>query len=248
MLPLLLTACLTNPDLYAQRTALLTDQDGDGQSEEQGDCDDNDPLRFAGATEACDGEDDDCDGAIDEDGTDITWYTDIDQDGYGDPASAVLSCAPPGDSYVRNADDCNDREVSIHPGALERCNDIDDNCDQSIDNDPVDPSRYHIDGDEDGYGSITETTYACAPPSEAWLETGTDCDDANPDVHPFAPELCDELDNDCDANVDDPPLTGANAFLLARRFHTMMEASASTVVASTAISLLTLTVLLGWLK
>jgi len=42
--------------------------------------------------------------------------------------------------------------------------------------------------------------------------------------------------------------TGANAFLLARRFGTMMEASASTVVASTALSLLTLTVLLGWLR
>ena len=42
--------------------------------------------------------------------------------------------------------------------------------------------------------------------------------------------------------------TGANAFLLARRFGTMMEASASTVVVSTALSLLTLTVLLGWLR
>lgn len=42
--------------------------------------------------------------------------------------------------------------------------------------------------------------------------------------------------------------TGANAFLLARRFHTMMEASASTVVVSTALSLLTLTALLGWLR
>ena len=42
--------------------------------------------------------------------------------------------------------------------------------------------------------------------------------------------------------------TGANAFLLARRFGTMMEASASTVVVSTVLSLLTLTVLLGWLQ
>jgi len=42
--------------------------------------------------------------------------------------------------------------------------------------------------------------------------------------------------------------TGANAFLLARRFGTMMEASANTVVVSTALSLLTLTVLLGWLR
>lgn len=42
--------------------------------------------------------------------------------------------------------------------------------------------------------------------------------------------------------------TGANAFMLARRFGTMMEASASTVVVSTALSLLTLTALLGWLR
>ena len=42
--------------------------------------------------------------------------------------------------------------------------------------------------------------------------------------------------------------TGANAFLLARRFATMAEASASTVVVSTALSVVTLTVLLGWIK
>jgi malonate transporter len=42
--------------------------------------------------------------------------------------------------------------------------------------------------------------------------------------------------------------TGANAFLLARRFATMAEASASTVVISTALSVVTLTVLLSWLR
>jgi predicted permease len=42
--------------------------------------------------------------------------------------------------------------------------------------------------------------------------------------------------------------TGANAFLLARRFGTMMESSASTVVVSTAASVVTLTLLLGWLR
>lgn len=41
--------------------------------------------------------------------------------------------------------------------------------------------------------------------------------------------------------------TGANAFLLARRFETMVEASASTVVASTAVSIFTLAALLAWL-
>ncbi len=42
--------------------------------------------------------------------------------------------------------------------------------------------------------------------------------------------------------------TGANAFLLARRFGTMMEASATTVVVSTALAVVSLTVLLGLLK
>jgi malonate transporter len=41
--------------------------------------------------------------------------------------------------------------------------------------------------------------------------------------------------------------TGANAFLLARRFGTLMEASASTVVVSTVAAVGTLTLLLGWL-
>ena len=42
--------------------------------------------------------------------------------------------------------------------------------------------------------------------------------------------------------------TGANAFMLARRFGTMMEASATTVVVSTGLSLVSLTILLGMLK
>lgn len=41
--------------------------------------------------------------------------------------------------------------------------------------------------------------------------------------------------------------TGANAFMLARRFATMAEASASTVVATTIASVATLAILLGWL-
>jgi hypothetical protein len=61
MVLLLALACLTNEDLYGQRRALLTDQDGDGITEEQGDCDDTDPDVFPGHAEDCnDGKNNDC--------------------------------------------------------------------------------------------------------------------------------------------------------------------------------------------
>jgi len=45
-----------------------SDNDHDGKSIRQGDCDDNDPARFPGNTEICDQKDNDCDGEVDEEG------------------------------------------------------------------------------------------------------------------------------------------------------------------------------------
>jgi len=41
------------------------DDDHDGYSEDDGDCDDGDPLAYPGAAERCNNFDDDCDGYID---------------------------------------------------------------------------------------------------------------------------------------------------------------------------------------
>ncbi|MFA6474926.1 MAG: putative metal-binding motif-containing protein [Patescibacteria group bacterium] len=46
------------------------DDDGDGYTEEQGDCDDCEPRKYPGAVEICDMLDNDCDGHVDNDAID----------------------------------------------------------------------------------------------------------------------------------------------------------------------------------
>ena len=104
------------------------DADADGACAED-DCDDGDPAVYPGARESCDGRDEDCDGEIDEDAG-ATYYLDEDEDGYG--AEAVTACEPPA-SYADNGADCDDTDPDIHPGAEERSNGLDDDCDGSTD-------------------------------------------------------------------------------------------------------------------
>ena len=86
----------------------------------------------AGATEVCNGVDDDCDGQVDE-GVQTVYYPDIDTDGYGNTAASVKSCSPPA-GYISTGGDCNDNNSNIKPGAVEICgNLIDDNCNGQID-------------------------------------------------------------------------------------------------------------------
>jgi hypothetical protein len=62
------------------------DLDSDGFSPAEGDCDDDDSAVNPGEAEVCNGIDDDCNGAIDDDPVDGTiYYEDWDEDGFGDP-------------------------------------------------------------------------------------------------------------------------------------------------------------------
>ena len=111
-----------------------TDDDGDGYSVDDGDCDDGDANTYPGAPEIGDGEDNDCDGHVDE-GTD-----NHDDDG---------------DGYSEADGDCDDGNVHVYPGATEVQDGVDNDCDGHIDSGPVTgPSvSVCIDAGHGGYDS-----------------------------------------------------------------------------------------------
>lgn len=93
------------------------------------DCDDADATVYPGATEVCDGYDNNCDGQIDEGFTMSTYYADADGDNYGDPNASVQDCTAP-TGYVTDNTDCDDTNNAIYPGASDQTgNGIDENCD-----------------------------------------------------------------------------------------------------------------------
>ena len=177
-----LSACVDDPGKTPGTTDTgptspgTRDADGDSHTSDT-DCDDSNAAVHPGAEEICDGLDNDCDGKVDDGATDAAlWYPDDDGDGYGRTDDAASSCnALYG--YTAANGDCDDADPAFHPGAAETdCTDANDyNCDGSVG---------YADADADGHP-------ACA-----------DCDDAAADVHPDADEVCDDLDNDCDGDID----------------------------------------------
>jgi MYXO-CTERM domain-containing protein len=110
-------------DCDGQQPDADLDGDGDGLSACDGDCDDGDPSSFPGAVEVCDSRigpggallpvDNDCDGLANED---------FDADGDGHP----------GEGCTELPLDCNDDDPSIHPGATELPDQIDQDCDGHV--------------------------------------------------------------------------------------------------------------------
>ena len=188
--------------------AVHVDYDGDGRTTTDGDCDDGDASVHDQAAETCDGVDNDCDGLVDAADSDLvgtgTWYQDADGDGYGNAKVSTTACTAPS-GWVDNGEDCNDLNSAIHPAATEGCDGVDNDCDELTDDEDDDltgaPSWYP-DADGDGYGDGSDTVLACTAPS-GWVASDGDCDDDDATVAPDADEVCDGVDNDCDALTDD---------------------------------------------
>ena len=102
---------IAEADFVTQNFELASaiDRDGDSFRTGHGDCDDNDENTYPGATELCNGKDNDCDGVIPAD------EADADADGF----------------RICNGD-CDDNDENTYPGASELCNGKDNDCDGKI--------------------------------------------------------------------------------------------------------------------
>jgi large repetitive protein len=184
------------------------------------DCDDSDFSINPDGSEVCNGDDDDCNGSIDDDASDaVTCHTDADSDGYGTPAISYEGCSPPAECGTKTSD-CDDSRADVNPGVPEICDgsDLDENCNLLADDDDPETdassfATYFPDVDDDGYGDEASAGADLCDATELWeTSDATDCDDAASGVNPGAQEVCDDLDTDedCDdlADFDDPSVVG----------------------------------------
>lgn len=182
------------------------------------DCDDADPATGPLASERCNARDDDCDNLVDEGLSVQTWFRDVDGDGFGEDCVACRfdACTQPM-GYSARAGDCDPANAAVFPGAPERCNHLDDNCNGQLDDPPF--------VDVENPGSSGGATFDCdtgqagtcrAGAMQCVFSAGTSQFEQTcvARVSPAVDVCGDSLDNDCSGVVDDRPGCGGPQDLL----------------------------------
>ncbi len=136
----------------------------------------------------------------------VTYFRDTDGDGFGDATKGRGFCGQPRkEAWVLDATDCDDRDGTVNPRATERCNGVDDNCNGELD-EGTPRTAFYRDDDGDGFGEDCATcaVAACARP-KGYAARGGDCSPRDATVFPGAPERCNNVDDNCNGQRDDPP-------------------------------------------
>ncbi|MBJ93521.1 MAG: hypothetical protein CMP23_03500 [Rickettsiales bacterium] len=145
--------------------------------------------------------DDDDSSAADDD--DSSAADDDDSSAVDDDDSAQDSAIDGDGDGVPHELDCNDADPLVYPGAEERCDHYDNDCDGAVDeDDAVDAPNWYADTDGDGYGVAGSSRRACDAPHGHSAHAG-DCDDDDAAFHPGATEAdcTDPADYNCDGAV-----------------------------------------------
>ncbi len=154
-----------------------------------GDCNDNDNTIKPGAAEICDGKDNDCT-SLTADGSGELAPLNSKQAGVCSGSKKICS-----GSWVDNYN-----VISNYESTEASCDNLDNDCDNSIDENLK--TTYYQDSDSDNYGNNAAAQQACAKP-EGYVTANNDCNDNNNAVNPGAAELCNKQDDNCDGILPD---------------------------------------------
>jgi hypothetical protein len=144
--------------------------------------------------------DDNCNGSTDEDVIFITWYSDADSDGFGDPSLSTITCDGPPVGFISDALIATTIIPMSFPDATETCNGVDDDCDSQIDEGVQ--FVFYADADHDSFGNSGVIIFACSVPP-GYVSNPDDCNDNNIWIYPGANEICNGMDDDCNNQIDE---------------------------------------------